>query len=126
MTPLVSLKQQLLREIEALPEEQLQDVWQFVRFLVYCQNHYPYSDQSDVEPENQENLPRVKLSCVQLESEVVSMGRTTLNNEARKTTENPWSKFAGVFKDDPDFAEIAENIRSERNPIDGSGCLQLL
>jgi hypothetical protein len=30
MTPIVSLKQQLLREVEALPEERLQDVLQFV------------------------------------------------------------------------------------------------
>lgn len=118
MTPLVSLKQQLLREIETLPEEQLQDVLQFVRFLLYCQNQYPDSDQADVEPENQENLPRVKLSCVQLESQGTSMGMETLNHEARKKTENPYSKFAAVFKDDPDFAEIAETIRSERNPID--------
>lgn len=118
MTPIVSLKQQLLREVEALPEERLQDVLQFVRFLLYCQNQYPDSDQADVEPENRENLPRVKLSCVQLESEGTSMGMETLNNEPRKKTENPYSKFAGVFKDDPDFAEIAETIRSERNPID--------
>jgi hypothetical protein len=33
-------------------------------------------------------------------------------------TENPWMKFAGVFKDDPDFAEIAESLRAERNTID--------
>ncbi|MEQ9622233.1 hypothetical protein [Coleofasciculus chthonoplastes] len=52
MTPLVSLKQQLLREIEALPEEQLQDVLQFVGFLLYCQNQYTSPEQSDVEPNN--------------------------------------------------------------------------
>jgi predicted RNase H-like HicB family nuclease len=33
-------------------------------------------------------------------------------------TENPWLKFAGVFKDDPDFAEIAETLRAERSKID--------
>ncbi len=27
---------------------------------------------------------------------------------------NPWIEFAGIFKDDPDFAEIAQAIRSER------------
>ncbi|WP_414756478.1 hypothetical protein [Anabaena sp. CCY 9910] len=32
--------------------------------------------------------------------------------------ENPWMKFAGVFKDDVDFAEIADNLRAERNIID--------
>ncbi|WP_414578396.1 hypothetical protein [Anabaena sp. CCY 9402-a] len=32
--------------------------------------------------------------------------------------ETPWMKFAGVFKDDADFAEIADNLRAERNIID--------
>ena len=31
-----------------------------------------------------------------------------------KQMENTWVKFAGVFQDDPDFAEIAENLRKER------------
>ncbi|MGF1674825.1 MAG: hypothetical protein ACFCUV_14250 [Rivularia sp. (in: cyanobacteria)] len=33
-------------------------------------------------------------------------------------TENPWTKFAGVFQDDADFAEIADNLRAERNVED--------
>ncbi len=33
---------------------------------------------------------------------------------------NPWMKFAGVFKDDADFAEITENLRGERNQKDFS------
>ncbi|MDZ8187775.1 MAG: hypothetical protein RMX96_23360 [Nostoc sp. ChiSLP02] len=32
--------------------------------------------------------------------------------------ENPWMKFAGVFKDDADFAEIANNLRAERNAVE--------
>jgi hypothetical protein len=28
--------------------------------------------------------------------------------------ENPWVRFAGVFKDDPYFADIAEELRQER------------
>lgn len=32
-------------------------------------------------------------------------------NKAR----NHWKKFAGIFRDDPDFAEIAESLRAERN-----------
>jgi predicted RNase H-like HicB family nuclease len=28
--------------------------------------------------------------------------------------QNPWIEFAGIFKDDPDFAEIAQAIRKER------------
>jgi hypothetical protein len=30
------------------------------------------------------------------------------------TSENPLMKFAGIFKDDPDFMEIMEEIRAER------------
>ncbi|WP_019498535.1 hypothetical protein [Pseudanabaena sp. PCC 6802] len=33
-------------------------------------------------------------------------------------SENPWTKFAGIFQDDPDFAEIAAAIRAERNVED--------
>lgn len=32
--------------------------------------------------------------------------------------ENPWIEFAGVFKDDPDFAKIAAAIRAEREVED--------
>lgn len=30
------------------------------------------------------------------------------------TSENPLMKFAGIFKDDPDFMEIMKEIRAER------------
>lgn len=33
-------------------------------------------------------------------------------------TQNPWTKFAGVFQDDADFNEIADNLRAERNVVD--------
>ena len=33
-------------------------------------------------------------------------------------SENPWTKFAGVFQGDADFAEIADNLRAERNVED--------
>jgi hypothetical protein len=32
--------------------------------------------------------------------------------------DNPWIEFAGVFKDDPDFAAIAAAIRAEREVDD--------
>jgi hypothetical protein len=35
-------------------------------------------------------------------------------------SENPWIKFSGIFKDDSDFAEIAEEIRAERLSDDES------
>jgi predicted RNase H-like HicB family nuclease len=28
--------------------------------------------------------------------------------------QNPWIEFAGIFKDDPDFTDIAQAIRAER------------
>ena len=34
--------------------------------------------------------------------------------------ESPWLKYAGMFKDDPDFAEIAAAIRAERDSDDES------
>lgn len=34
--------------------------------------------------------------------------------------ENPWIQFAGMFQDDPDFAEIAAAIRAEREVDDES------
>lgn len=36
----------------------------------------------------------------------------------QEEVENPWMKFAGVFKDDTDFAEIADHLRAERNAVD--------
>lgn len=30
-----------------------------------------------------------------------------------KKVDNPWTKFAGIFQDNPDFAEIAESLRNE-------------
>ncbi|WP_138505321.1 hypothetical protein [Nostoc sp. PA-18-2419] len=37
---------------------------------------------------------------------------------SQSEAENPWIKFAGAFKDDADFAEIANNLRAERNAVD--------
>jgi hypothetical protein len=34
-----------------------------------------------------------------------------------RVAENPFLKFAGVFKDDVDFAEIADRLRKERNAL---------
>jgi predicted RNase H-like HicB family nuclease len=31
---------------------------------------------------------------------------------------NPWLEFAGIFQDDPDFADIAQAIRAERHISD--------
>lgn len=40
--------------------------------------------------------------------EVVPVSIPTVN------TENPWAKFNGIFKDDPDFEEIVKEMRAER------------
>ena len=37
-----------------------------------------------------------------------------------QASEPAWIKFAGVFKDDSDFQEIMQTIRSERNSNDES------
>jgi hypothetical protein len=37
-----------------------------------------------------------------------------------KTSEPAWMKFAGIFKDDPDFQEIMNQIQAERNCDDES------
>ncbi|WP_461927199.1 hypothetical protein [Nostoc sp.] len=56
-----------------------------------------------------------KLLSTRLEKiEIMSVEIQLSQSEA----ENPWIKFAGVFKDDADFAEIANNLRAERNAVD--------
>ncbi len=41
----------------------------------------------------------------------------TLEIEASKV-ENPWMKFAGMFKDDPQFDEVLGYIEAERRELD--------
>ena len=53
------------------------------------------------------NLLTVQLSQL----EVIPLD---FNSEQPNSLENPWLKFAGVFKDDPDFAEIVAELRQER------------
>jgi hypothetical protein len=36
------------------------------------------------------------------------------------SSKNPWMKFSGIFKDDLDFAQMAEEIRAERLSDDES------
>jgi hypothetical protein len=50
-------------------------------------------------------------------SEIIPLEISVLYTEL---PENPWIKFAGVFKDDPDFADIAEELRAERLSDDES------
>jgi hypothetical protein len=39
-------------------------------------------------------------------------------NGSERRSDSPWTKYAGMFKDDPDFAEIAAAIRAEREVED--------
>jgi len=39
-------------------------------------------------------------------------------NGSEPPRESPWRKFAGMFQDDSDFAEIATTLRAERNVED--------
>ncbi|NMG09149.1 hypothetical protein [Brasilonema sp. UFV-L1] len=43
-----------------------------------------------------------------------------INVSQAAISENPWIKYAGFFKDDPYFAEIALSIRAERESNDDS------
>ncbi|RAM52720.1 MAG: hypothetical protein C6Y22_04995 [Hapalosiphonaceae cyanobacterium JJU2] len=56
-----------------------------------------------------------KLLSTRLEKiEIIPVEIQLPPNEA----ENPWMKFAGVFQNDADFAEIADHLRAERNAVD--------
>jgi hypothetical protein len=56
-----------------------------------------------------------KLLSTRLEKiEVIPVEIQLTQSEA----ENPWLKFAGVFKDDADFADIVDNLRAERHEVD--------
>ncbi len=37
-----------------------------------------------------------------------------------ETADRPWAKYAGIFENDPDFAEIARALRAERESDDES------
>lgn len=43
----------------------------------------------------------------------------------QQESEKPWMKFAGVFKDDPDFAAIVQSLREEREIEDNSPAYSL-
>jgi len=45
-------------------------------------------------------------------AEVVPVSIPTAEDDS-----NPWLKFGGIFKDDPDFAAIAQSIEQERQEV---------
>jgi hypothetical protein len=44
----------------------------------------------------------------------------SLSLREQSQAENPWTKLFGLYKDDPDFAEIAAAMRAEREVDDDS------
>ncbi|GAP96042.1 helix-turn-helix domain-containing protein [Leptolyngbya sp. NIES-2104] len=71
-----------------IPGRQIDDHWQFIKTAIddWLQNHRESSI-----GHFSDGVSRVPVS-----------------------QESPWIEFAGVFKDDPDFAKIAAAIRAER------------
>jgi hypothetical protein len=62
-------------------------------------------------PTSQEAIAKIqdKLTRRLAKAEIVSI------QVPAPTPRNPWIEFAGIFKDDPDFAAIAQEIRAERS-----------
>ncbi|BCL35800.1 type II toxin-antitoxin system HicB family antitoxin [Nostoc sp. MS1] len=56
-----------------------------------------------LKPLLQERLQRAKIVTLEIEP---------------PQTEHPWMKFAGMFKDDPLFDEVLENIEANRRELD--------
>ncbi|MCC5663524.1 hypothetical protein LC653_06135 [Nostoc sp. CHAB 5784] len=52
-----------------------------------------------------------------LQNRLESAKIVTLEIEAPKA-ENPWMKFAGMFKDDPQFDEMLAHIEADRRELD--------
>ena len=44
-------------------------------------------------------------------AEIVSI---SIPSDPLEKSENPWLKFGGIFKDDPDFDKIVRDMRAER------------
>jgi hypothetical protein len=64
-------------------------------------------------PTSQEAIAKIqdKLTRRLAKAEIVSIQVPAPTPQPR----NPWIEFAGIFKDDPDFAAIAQEIRAERS-----------
>ena len=53
-----------------------------------------------------------KMSLLLAQRKAASLSTPTKTNE--QEGESPWTKFSGIFKDDPDFEEIVQEMRAER------------
>lgn len=52
----------------------------------------------------------------------LAMGKIVTISIPTSQPQNPWIEFGGVFKDDPDFADIAQAIRAERASTEKDTC----
>lgn len=96
ITP-VDLKQQIHQVVEQLPEEQLPDMLHFSETLLNGNRVNGVNGANGAGPV-----------------------QSQLANQTLET-EHPWMKFAGVFKDDPDWDEFLEclaEVRREANQIE--------
>ena len=48
----------------------------------------------------------------------VSIFQKLKDNSTQISTDNPWIKYAGMFKDDPQFDEFLSEIESYRHELD--------
>ena len=73
-------------------------------------------------PNCQAEAPTREQALAALQQQVAARLANTellaLDIQPTLTTANPWMKFAGVFKDDPDFDEFQRAIQDYRREID--------
>ena len=67
----------------------------------------------DIDPERRKTMPvELEERVALLEAEVKRLKHQLPSTLAQ--TEHPMLKFAGIFKDDPDFAAVVANITADR------------
>lgn len=101
-------------------EDGKQISWRMVKEGLHGQNHNNYDEienyiQRLQKSEEQALEELKKIISIRLENiKVIPIEIELPQNKAR----NHWMKFAGIFRDDAAFAEIAESLRAERNTSD--------
>ncbi len=73
-----------------------------------------------VEAETREGVIELVHQAWQAHIDRVEFMPLSLPLTPKATAESPWAKLYGLYKDDPDFAEIAAAIRAERESDDDS------
>jgi hypothetical protein len=73
-----------------------------------------------VEAATREDAIALMSDRLQAQLDHVELVPLNLSLGSRTPAENPWKPLFGLYKDDPDFAEIAAAIRAEREVEDDS------